>query len=427
MLEVNAIYRFHTERLVHGGACIARHEGMTVFVHGAAPNEIVDAKITTRKKGYAEAEVVGVVEPSSVRSMPVCKFFGECGGCMWQHIEYPAQVDAKLNIFIEQLERIGKFDASMLPKVETIVSEPYGYRRIARMYIKNGVLGFRRRKSRNVVAVDSCAVLDESLNLAIGDFAPLVSSISEGELRILRCATEDEIAVYVWSRNPITNPAQLAKQMMMRQNVAVVVVRTGKEVYTFGEALCMLDESLYSSPLAFVQANSTVNSKMRMWVRESLLSVSEQIAGDYILELYAGSGNFTRELAFVAQSLGIGSVIAEESSRQAVEIGRASAKSWQAGELVRWLPTPVSKMSKLIPSGKAAVMLFDPPRSGAKDVYGLIDELMPPVVLSISCDTATHARDLKEFVSKGYGVRKLALADQFPHTYHSETMALLTL
>ena len=124
--EPGAVLELRTERLAFGGACIARYQGMAVFVAFAAPDELVRVEVTEAQKNFLRAKVLEVLEPGPDRVEPSCRHFGECGGCNYQHVSYEAQVRAKAEFVHDALTRIGGFD---WPEPVTVHhAEPWGYR-----------------------------------------------------------------------------------------------------------------------------------------------------------------------------------------------------------------------------------------------------------------------------------------------------------
>ncbi|MGH2569542.1 MAG: class I SAM-dependent RNA methyltransferase, partial [Bacteroidota bacterium] len=115
------------ENTAFEGKTVSRIDGFVIFVDGAAPGDVVTARITKRKKNYAEAKVLSVEKPSVLRVQPRCQYFGVCGGCKWQHLEYGAQLRFKQQHVVDAFERIGGFqDLPLFPIVGA--EEIYFYR-----------------------------------------------------------------------------------------------------------------------------------------------------------------------------------------------------------------------------------------------------------------------------------------------------------
>ena len=146
------------------GECVARHEGLVLFVAMGIPGERVEVEIVHRRKTWARARITRVIAPSPQRVAPPCSYFGHCGGCEWQHIDYAAQVAYKAGIVREQLARLGGIaDVNVLPCVPS--PRDYGYRnRIQLIASRKGKPGYRARQSHDVVEIDRCPIAEESLN-----------------------------------------------------------------------------------------------------------------------------------------------------------------------------------------------------------------------------------------------------------------------
>ena len=152
--------------IAYGGAGLARHEGRVVFVPFTIPGEKVRARITRVRRGWAQAAVTRIEEPSTDRLVPPCPYFTRCGGCAYQHIAYPRQLDIKTRQVAEALRRIGKFAA---PPVEPARPSPqdYGYRNRITMHVEPPSIGFRGTEPRELVDVRACLLADEAVNAAL--------------------------------------------------------------------------------------------------------------------------------------------------------------------------------------------------------------------------------------------------------------------
>lgn len=152
--------------LAYGGAGLARHEGRVVFVPFTIPGEKVRARITRVRRGWAQAAVTRIEEASTDRLAPPCPYFTRCGGCAYQHIAYPRQLEIKTRQVAEALRRIGKFAA---PPVEPARPSPqdYGYRNRITMHVEPPSIGFRGTEPRELVDVRACLLADEAVNAAL--------------------------------------------------------------------------------------------------------------------------------------------------------------------------------------------------------------------------------------------------------------------
>jgi len=156
------------ESIAFGGKGVARDNGKAVFVPFAIDGEVVRAEIVREKKQFAEAEIIELKTPSSYRAEPPCPYFGRCGGCTYQHIDYEHQLATKTRQVREVLQRIGKMQAVPM---RPIVPSPafYGYRNRVTVHAANGAIGYFRRDSHQLIDVERCPIAMEEVNRELGD------------------------------------------------------------------------------------------------------------------------------------------------------------------------------------------------------------------------------------------------------------------
>jgi 23S rRNA (uracil1939-C5)-methyltransferase len=154
------------EDVAFGGKGVAREQGKAVFVPYTIDGESVSAEIVREKKKFAEAEVIEVLEPSAHRVVPECPYFGRCGGCSYQHIDYEHQLAIKWRQARDVLQRIGKMkDVPMRPIISS--SEAYAYRNRITVHVEERVVGFFRRDSHRLIDVERCPIAMDSVNQAL--------------------------------------------------------------------------------------------------------------------------------------------------------------------------------------------------------------------------------------------------------------------
>jgi 23S rRNA (uracil1939-C5)-methyltransferase len=153
--------------LAYGGDGIARHDGRVVFVPFAIPGEKVAARVTEVHRSYARVEIKSVTVPSPDRIAPPCPLFTRCGGCAYQHIAYPRQLEIKTRQVAEAFRRIGKI---IDPPVESARPSPkdYRYRNRITVHVQPPEIGFRGTDPRCLVEVKECLLAEESVNAALG-------------------------------------------------------------------------------------------------------------------------------------------------------------------------------------------------------------------------------------------------------------------
>src|SRR5262249_32627597 len=154
------------EDVAFGGKGVAREQGKAVYVPYTIEGEVVSAEIVREKKQFAEAELVEVKQSSPDRVAPECPYFGRCGGCAYQHIDYQDQLAIKWRQVREALQRIGKLkDVPMRP----IIPSPnqYAYRNRITVHAQDGVIGFFRRDSHRLLDIDRCPISREEVNRSL--------------------------------------------------------------------------------------------------------------------------------------------------------------------------------------------------------------------------------------------------------------------
>ena len=381
------------DSLAFGGEAVGRDAGgRVVFVAGGAPGDRVRARVTEHKRSFARAELVQVLTPGA-RVTPPCPIVDRCGGCPWQHVTVEAQRAAKQAIVARALARSGAIVMPIAASEATL-----GYRTRARMSARDGAVGFAARRSHAVVDVEACLALDPALDLAlqaarrglgrlIGEGGALAGLVRGGAV---------ELAVTTGAG---ANRAQLAMA------AAALEGRAGISRVTVDDA---------QAPAAgFAQANAVENERLRQLVREAA-----RADGLRVLELYAGDGNFTRDLGAVAAG-----GVAVEGDRAAVARLRAAVA--EAGWTVSAEPAERA-VDRLARAGERFdVVVLDPPRAGAIEVVDGLARLAPARIVYVSCDPMTLQRDLAALARHGYVARTAWPVDMMPHTWHVEVVCLV--
>ena len=379
-----------TERLAYGGDAIARHEGLAIFVPFAAPGELLRVRITERKKNFARAIVDRILEASPTRRDPRCRYFGECGGCQLQHISYDAQLEAKIGFVRDALERIGRIDWPR--EINIRHRNEFSYRGRAQVKIdrKTARIGFNRASSNAVCDVSECPILVPELDAGIRS---LRSALENSEPRL---PNRFEVEMAAGESGISFEPALegLPGGPLLRI--------VGRAVYRFG-------------PSTFFQANPGL-------LDDLIAEAVGDEAGTVALDLYAGVGLFTIQLASrFTRVIGVEADSgAAEFARQNIRENHATNVEFHNGKVELWLNNYLDSKG---PSPD--FLLLDPPRTGAADAISKIVKLNPARVTYVSCDPATLARDLRMLIDSGYELSRIAAVDLFPQTYHVETVAAL--
>ena len=354
--------------LAAGGEGVAREaSGRVLFVRGAAPGDLVRARVVESHKRFARAEIAELVRASDVRVAPQCRVHGECGGCGWQQIAYATQLEAKRAILRDALARGAGVLPEALAAVEVAPSpEPYGTRSRARLLLHDGRVGYRRGRSHELVATSECPILAPPLARALAQLAAHPPR-GGGELE-LACG-DDRGASISGARVPGF------------EERAITLATRGGEVAV--------------SPRGFFQAHATLRGAFA----EAVLAHAGR--GARALELHAGAGFFTLGLAAQFADL-----IAVESEPRAAEDLRANLARAQrtnvrvlAQRAARALESP--DVLRLTPE----VVVLDPPRTGiGESEAAALAKLGARRIVYASCDPATLARDLRVLLARDYSL-----------------------
>ncbi|MEX0783344.1 MAG: class I SAM-dependent RNA methyltransferase [Dehalococcoidia bacterium] len=376
--------------IVFGGAALAHlDDGRVVFVSYAAPGELVRARVERVHADYLEAITEEVVEPSPDRVEAPCPIFGECGGCQLQHLAYPEQLAAKEAVVREQLRRIGHLDDSVVRPIVG-AEDPWGYRNHVRFSTgrKFGDVGFISRRGRGLLKVDCCPISEPWVNEVLPRLQGHGAGLHQVQVR----------------HSAATGTS------LVGPKVPGADVESGQPWYE--EELA--GHRFRVSASAFFQVNHAQAEQMARLVAEALPE-----RGRLLVDAFAGVGTFARVFADRFER-----VIAIEESHSAakdavVNLVNASNVDLRIGKVEDVLP--------LLDSPPDAIIL-DPPRPGcAPAVLEAIATFRPTVVVYVSCNPATLARDLRVLVNAGYALDWVTPLDMFPQTGHIECVTRLSL
>lgn len=396
--------------ITHGGAALGRHEGRAIFVPYTLPGETARVEITEYKGRYAFARLVEVVKPSPDRIEPPCRHFGNCGGCQWQHASYPAQLQYKTEIVVDQLTRIGKIAA---PTVHATLPDPSGwaYRNHAQFHpAKGGNLGFQAASSNRTIVINECPILHPLLS----DLYTTLDIDTQDLRRLsLRAGTETGDQMLVFEMNDDMPPG-LEIDLPVS---CVLLLSDGQHANLIGHnhiTEVVAGHSYRISAPSFFQVNTPQAAQLVQLVTEYLgLQGSETV-----LDAYCGVGLFTAHLAERA-----GFVIGIELAPAAIDDLLENTADHDNVDVIE------GPVEAVLPDLDAPIdaVVVDPPRAGL-DRFALdaLVEHRPSQLVYVSCDPATLARDAKRLITAGYRLIAVQPVDMFPQTYHVESVALFT-
>ena len=415
------------ERLAHDGRGIGFVDGRSWFVAGALPGERVEARVQAARSQVVEARAERILDAAPERRAPPCPHAGQCGGCTLQHLPHQAQLELKTRTLAEQLQRI----AGVQPEewAPPLTGPEFGYRRRARIAVRWDAkarrldVGFRAAASQAIVAIHDCPVLEQPLQPILRALPELLGTLARPQsIGHVELFSGTASAVLVRHTAPL-EPADLQRlrDFCVTQAAQLWLHGAGEPQpdgvgEPLGYALPAWQLTLAYRPGDFVQVNAPVNEAMIAQALEWLAPS----AGERVLDLFCGLGNFALPLARHA-----GEVIGVEGIAGMVERARHNAAANGLGNVQFHqadLAQPLAE-ARWAQGGFPAVLL-DPPRDGALEMVRQLDALGARRVLYVSCNPATLARDAAELAARGYRLRRAGILDMFPQTAHVEAMAL---
>jgi 23S rRNA (uracil1939-C5)-methyltransferase len=398
-------------QMAHGGPALGRHEGKVIFVPYALPGETVRVEIETSKKGWAQARLVEVIEPSPERVSPACPHFGPdaCGGCQWQHMSYAAQLAYKTEVVREQLARLGGLDDVRVQPTRA-VSEPWGYRNHVQLHASPAGLGYVAADGQRVEPVGTCPIMHplvaelfEELDIEIEELEGLAlrAGINTGQQLVVFETVDDE---------PFELEVDRPVSCVLLLSDGTPITLVGRD--HFFERVAGKDYRV--SAQSFFQVNTAGAQALVDTVAAYLSPKSDET----ILDLYCGVGLFS--LALAGQ---VDRIVAVEAHPVAADDARFNVQA--AGlDNVRVFENEVEAALATLDE-RADAVVADPPRSGCGPaVIGRLAALEPERLVYVACDPATLARDAKSLTAAGYRLTEVQPLDLFPQTYHVESVAL---
>jgi len=425
--SLGKIFELKIERLDHNGCGVAMLNKKPVFIEQTLPEETVKLKITEQKSKYLRGKIIEIIKGSDNRIEPLCQHYRLCGGCDLQHLAFEEHLAFKQQKITQLFER-NQIKQS-LPWQESILSEPWHYRRKARLgvqYDKQGhvTLGFRQKGTNQLTAIKQCHVLVEDISSI---FLPLKKvleglslSRSVGHIEVIET---EQVNIVIRQLKKLNDEDKACWLSCGKENQWQIFIDDGEQVMPLTDNKPLSYRLLNNLELTFnsqdfIQINHQVNKKM---VQQAMtwLSLSPT---DVVLDLFCGLGNFSVSLAQkVQQVIGVEGVqtMVDRATDNARNNQLDNCQFYQTDLNADWLSQDWAK----IPFDK---VLLDPARAGALEAIEQLVTLTVPSILYVSCDPSTLARDAKKLIGQGYSIEKIALIDMFSQTKHVETMVLFS-
>ena len=413
------------QSLSHEAHGVGRHDNKVVFVPGALPGEQVQVRLNKQQRHFSQGQLLNITQASEQRVDPACAHFSRCGACQLQHLASDNQLAYKQDNLHQQLTR--QLKLTDIPWQEPITSKGFGYRRRARLGVRYRkqqdeiIIGFREEANKHLAAIDSCQVLEPSLNALI---APMQVCLSALQAR----AVVTQMELISSTQGPIVVLRHL-KALQVDDISALKDFAQTHDCYVYLQGDDSLECVYPSEPVAlsyevcgyelafqvkdFIQGNAQVNQAMVDLAAQWL----DLKPDETLLDLFAGIGNFSIPLAANVSSLlaveGVGPMVEriEHNAKQhSIKNISAMALNLADEELLFRLP-------------KADAILLDPPRTGAATLMPWLSK-QKSRILYVACEPSSLLRDAEPLLKAGFRIEKITAMDMFPQTQHIETMAL---
>ncbi len=372
--------KLRIDTLSYGGDGIGRHENIVYFVPFSAPGDLLEVKITRKEKNYRKAEIVRIIEPSASRRAAPCGYFGTCGGCQWQHINYETQLYEKERELKSAFLKTGQDNAASMILPVTGSDDEFHYRRIARFKLHKNrhsgqtEKGFYKRASKQFMRISECMLLDKRLE---GTAVPTLKGHAAG----LDAWIDDS-----------------------------------------GSANTLIRYSEKDPGADFVQVNSRMNEKLRQIV---YAAVTDHFGNRQFkaADLFCGDGNLSLQFHGRASSI-IGwdysiNAIKKANEEAALKVSSSCRIEYHERNIDHSINRILGEIKK------SDCLIIDPPRRGLKKHASAIAELKVPLVIYVSCSPPDLVRDIKYFSEQAYETTLIQPLDMFPQTYHLETVCVL--
>lgn len=449
-LEKNNQVEITIEDIGSDGEGIGKYEGYTLFVKDTAIGDRLLVQIIKAGKAYGYARPVKLIKASPYRVEPRCPIAAKCGGCQLQHMTYEKQLEYKENKVRSCLTRIGGFTQINMEPISGM-DNPYYYRNKSQFPVgrdKEGrlLIGFYAGRTHSIINTEHCYIGAE-VNVSILSFLrsfierykiePYDESTHKGLIRhiITRVGySSGEIMVcLVINGRQLPHKQELVdgllklegmKSICLNVNTEKTNVILGEEIIPIWGEPYITDQigsvSYRISPLSFYQVNPVQTKKLY----DIALEYADLHGDEVVWDLYCGIGTISLYMATKAKA-----VYGVEIVPQAIKDAKSNAliNSINNAEFFVGAAEEVLPRKYKADNIHADVIVVDPPRKGCEQsLLDTIISMSPKRVVYVSCDPATLARDLKYLCERGYKLVRVRAVDQFAHSVHVETVALLT-
>lgn len=405
---------------------------ITAFVPFTIPGEKIRAQVIERKKQYIVAKTINRIIESSSRIEPPCPYFGKCGGCELQHIEYEAQLEFKLRMIRGALIA-GSIPFCISDHILPIIkSDPYNYRRRIVLHIgSTGMVGFHKINSHTLIPIEKCLIAEEKIN----DLIPLVIELaSQMKDLFSTIAIENDklgsVVVFRSTKKLTSSQLREVEKLAKKHIQNSLIISQRDEVGGFGKQILKLPLSERSKSEIHRSNNfelsvpagyfSQINWNINLSIIDRILQL-ENISHKYeVLDLYAGTGNFSLPLARAGAN-----VTAVENDARLSMFARDNAYRNRLEKKFTILQETVENFLKAKKAKQRYdIIIADPPRSGLGSLVHSLPKSRKFVY--ISCSLSSFVRDLKALLAHNWQVSFIEPYDMFAQTSYVEILCVLT-
>ncbi len=447
-MQKNQTARITIDGISSDGSGVGRIDGQVIFVPGAAVGDELLVRIVKAGSRFSYGKIEQIEKASPHRIEPSCEASGRCGGCVFRHMSYQAELLAKQGFVQDAVRRIGRLEAECLPIVPSPLEDRY--RNKAQYPVAAGgdgqlTYGFYAPRSHRVVECNDCKLQTERLN-EIAQFIaqflqqhkvlPYDERTQKGQVRhiyLRQSVYSGEVLVcIVVSRLPFKCGDALKEQLLAEfsdvesivinhnpANTNVIVGKHSNVLHGSGA----IEDSICGLPVQLgVHSFAQVNTR----AAEGLFEIARRLAApgkdDVLLDLYCGTG-----VIGLSMAADCGQLIGVEVVEAAVQAARRSADALGYSHASFYCESAAQAAKRMAGQGmKPDIIVLDPPRKGADaETLGAILDMAPQRIVMISCNPATMARDLAVLAKGGYSIQSVQPVDMFPRTRHVECVCHL--
>ena len=396
----------------YDGEGIGKLNGKVCFIPYTIKGELVEFKIIEDKKDFCKCSLLDVLHPSNDRISPLCPYFSKCGGCAYQHINYKKELEIKKELLKNQLQKIdfhGDIEIVASPK-------EYNYRNKIKIFLENGKLGLKERKSNKICEIKGCKLVKNLINNAINILKNFVKNNNHFKSlsNIVIRQEEEQCLVNFFVKRKIEKKIYFQIYDKLGENYGIFETFNNQTSYICGiEKLKSLEFGLtcYFSALSFHQVNNDVCNLLYK-------KISDEIEGKNIINCYSGNGVLSGILSKKCLNI------------EAIELGDKEHQEAEDLKQINFLNNLTNihgDCSKEILRLKEDfdTIIVDPPRNGlSRIVAERINSKKFKKFIYVSCNSATLVRDLK--LMTNYKIDKVMLFDMFAKTGEYETLVILS-